>query len=225
MSAVQKVFSIGELVQEILIQAELPATELLLARQISPLFNAIIMNSSLFRTALFLEPILPPDPEDVDERLVEINPWLYELFPETSRCFFDRGHERRLYKDGTVDRYYDEREFTIGKGKMCKQGFTRQTDLSSLHDKACYLHLPTIETYDEEDFFEPEQWQEKEALWRKTYATNPILPIHVVNLLPFAHQWDIRADATLGEIFDELIIGKIIFSEPRVGDSPEEEFE
>lgn len=93
---------------------------------------------------------------------------------------------------------------------MCKQFYSKRIDLASLQDQRLYLHLPLLETRDKENYFTPAQWY-KHAIWRSMYVTRPVLPIHVVDVSPIAHRWEIAPTTTLGEVIPTLVVGWVLF--------------
>lgn len=206
-SAQERVWAIWELVEAILLEAQLSPLDLLSARLVSKTFDLVILNALPLRRALFL------DAEETHNQItpdtIRINPFLEKIFPRRAQDYFDIVLHRREYDD-----FWDQGRFVlVGQGKFCKRCYSNRMDLASLPDEDCYLHLPLLETRDEEDYFLPAQWS-KNALWRKMYATRPALPVHVVDTLPIAHRWVIPPKTTLGEIIDALVIGKIVFSAP-----------
>jgi hypothetical protein len=204
-TAKEKVFTILELVEAILLEAHFSLYELLSARLISKNFNFIILNTLPFRRTLFLDAVETSNKDGT----ILVNPFLEKILPRRAKQYFDLV----LHRYGREDHYAQGRDVLIGQGKTCKRCYSNRMDLASLPDEQYYLHLPLLETYDDEDYFQPAQWS-KDALWRKMYVTRPVLPVHVVDSSPIAHRWEIAPKTTLGEIVDGLVIGKVVFSAP-----------
>ena len=201
----ERVCAISELVEAILVYAQLSPLHLLRARRINRTFNLVILNALPLRRVLFLDAVDMLGPKEPDS--IGINPFLSTIFPKRARSFFYRRHHQMLYS------HVEEREALILKASVCKKCYSNRLNLASLPDEGCYLHLPLLETYDEEDYFSPAQWY-KHALWRNMYATRPVVPLHVVDTCVIAHRWEIVPKTTLGEIVDNLIVGKVVFWSP-----------
>jgi hypothetical protein len=208
-NAQTRVFSIAEIVEAILRLADISPVDLLIVRRVNRTFNDVVLHALPFRRALFLDPDEAPTELATEPASIEINPFLEQIFPTHAKFFFDLvlGRLSPLFMDA------DDRDVLIGQGKLCKRCYSNRMDLASLEDERCYLHLPLIETHDEEDYFTPAQWYEH-ASWRKMYATRPALPVHVVHTSPMAHRWAIAPATTLGEIVSALVVGQVVFSTP-----------
>ncbi|KAF2445310.1 hypothetical protein P171DRAFT_432007 [Karstenula rhodostoma CBS 690.94] len=204
-----RVCSIAELVESILHQADMSPLDLLLARRINKTFNDVIIHSLPFRRALFLEPNPDGMELDIDPSKVEVNPFLRKIFPQATKDYFDLALDPIKRKHFLLVGH----EVLVCQGKLCKVGNSNRVRLAYLDDNRCFVHLPRLDTNDEEDYFTRAQWYEH-ALWRKMYATRPNLSTHVVWKSPIYHQYDIVHEATLGEIVSAVVTGQVVFSTP-----------
>lgn len=203
------VCSIAELVEAILLFADLSPLQLLIMRGVNKTFDDVILHALPFRRALFLEPDESTTANETDPAQVRINPFLEKIYPSGAKHFFNLV----LGRTANVHVYTEGRDVLVGQGKVCKRCYSKRIILAGLDDDLCYLHLPLLETRDEEDYFAPAQWWQ-DAIWRKMYATRPILPIHIVDATPLAHKWELPPMTTLGEIVSRSIVGGVIFKAP-----------
>ena len=206
-SAQDKVCNVAELVEAILLHAELSPLDLLLARRINKTFNDVILHALPFRRALFLEADTTSTESETDPEKIEINPFLEKIFPKRTKRYFDLVLHRHAY--GYM--YPCSRDVLIGHGSLCKECYSNRINLAELADSQLYLHLPLLEAHQEEDYFTPAQWYQH-ASWRRMYATRPVLPVHVVDTSPIAHRWEVAPTTTLGEIIPTLVVGEVVFS-------------
>jgi hypothetical protein len=209
-NAQTRVFSITEIVEAILRQADMSPVNLLLVRRINRTFNDVILHALPFRRALFLELDETRTELETEPSNIEMNPFREQIFSEGAKFYFDLVLGRTKNR---LEFIAQGRDVLVGQGKVCKRCYSKCMDLASLEDDRCYLHLPLIETHDEEGFFTPAQWCEH-AIWRKMYATRPALLIHIVHTSPMAHRWAMAPATTLGEIISAVVLGKVVFSTP-----------
>ncbi|KAH7130541.1 hypothetical protein B0J11DRAFT_523381 [Dendryphion nanum] len=193
-----QVCTISELVEAILLQAHLSPLELLVVRATNRTFNDVILNALPFREALWLKPNTSTNP--TDPNIITLNPFLEQIFSRGQKTYFNRDPFSAMVAG-----------ILLSQGRACKRCYSKQLDLAKLPDEQCYLHLPILDTGDEEEYFTPAVWDEK-ALWRRMYATNPVIPIHVVDAHPIAHKWECAATTTMGGIMDQLVMGEVLFA-------------
>jgi hypothetical protein len=207
------VFTLVELVTAILLHADMTPLELLVARRINKTFNDVILHALPFRRILFLEADTTSTESEVDPNQVEVNPFLEKIFPQCAKSYFDLVLHRRYIHGRRISDLHgsDEREVFICQGHICKRCYSRQIDLASLQHGRLFVHLPLLQTYDEEDYFPAALWNEY-AIWRRMYVTRPVLPIHVVEASPVVHKWEIAPATPLGEVLPRLVVGNIVFS-------------
>lgn len=209
MNVQTRVFSIVELVEAILEQANMSPLELLLARRINKTFNDVILHSRPFRHALFFELDLVGTDQDLDPETVEVNPFLRKIFPSATKEFFDVAFD----PERTKGHISIGREDLIMQGIMCKDNNNTRRRLAHLGDYHCFVHLPQLETDGAADSFTQAQWYEK-ALWRKMYATRPALPVHIAGRSPYAHIDYMTPGTTPGEVVSAATKGTVAFSTP-----------
>lgn len=109
------------------------------------MFNFIILHTFPFRRMLFLDAV---EPSGINET-VHVNPFLEKAFPRRAKRYFDHV----LRHSGKEDGFYRGRRALLCQGMICKRPFSDLMDLLSLPDEQCYIHLPLLETRDDEDFF------------------------------------------------------------------------
>lgn len=203
-NAQNRVLTLVELVKAVLLQAEMTPVELLIARGINKTFNNVILHELPFRRILFLEAETTRTELETDSTKIEINPFLEKILPKSARHFFARAASRRYVRDRL-----------IREGWNCKYwGRASRVGLGDLMDEQLSLHLPRLEMYDEEDYFNAPLWDEH-AIWRRMYATRPVLPVHVVDDERYRqgnHRWQFEPATTLGDVLPMLFIGDSVIS-------------
>lgn len=216
----QSVFTISEIVENILSQADLTPLSLLCLRLVNKTCNLVILSARPFRRALFLDPGSPSSTNDPSA--IEINPLLEKTFPLFMQKHFSRLRTRRSNPGRFAPGYFDFAASAdvidscyahdallphVVRSEKCKGGDFRWTCFRGPCEGCC-LHLPLVGSGAEEM-----KEKGKEGLWRNMYATRPAVPIHVVNLDACGwqeHKWEIQAGTQMGEVMDLLVAGVVV---------------
>lgn len=224
----QAVYSIPELLEQILHFANLSPLALLRARLINRTANATILSVHVFRRVLFLDAAVTPAKSDHistrDTKVdVEMNPLLEKMFPRSVQARFKRMRPRAEFEAAATLGYFNF-GFETGEDKADASAAISSTVLPSLelaercrgrdYQWACMgssyagpcLHLPMVGREVGEEHFR----ETREGIWRVMHASRPEVVIHAVKVGECGvveHVCELGAGARMGDVMDVLVFG------------------
>ncbi|KAK7180080.1 hypothetical protein DPSP01_011177 [Paraphaeosphaeria sporulosa] len=219
----EAVFSIPELLEQILLFTDVSPITLLRARLINRTANATILSARALRRALFLDATTPSQSHQPTGG-VEMNPLLERMFPPFMQTQFKRLRRRGEAETAAALGYFnfeaseDEASDTtfplscftastvlptLERAERCRGRDLKWACLGSSYAGPC-LHLPVVERCRGEEHLR----EVEGGIWRAMYASRPSVAVHVVEVGACGiveHVREVGTGMNMGEVMDVLV--------------------